>query len=731
MRRFVKAAFPAAALSGLILAAAANAQDTATPPAPSAAPPSSAAAPQPTGEANPRGPIPYTALHRPAAPKRVVVTPPKPITAVVPAAAAALAPPVLTAARPNARLSPGAPIPAGELEAYVDGVVQDAMAADHIAGVTVSVVQNGQVVLKKGYGFASQSPARAVDPDRSLFRLGSISKTFTWIALMKEVEAGRIRMEAPLNLYLPEALQVKDQGFKRPIQVRDLPTHSAGFEDRLMGQLFERDPSRVRPLAVYLRQERPRRVREAGSLPTYSNYGAALAGEAVSYVTNKPFESIIESEITGPLNMSRTTFREPYPRREGLPEPMAPALRPDIAQGFHWTGATFQPRDYEYISQIAPAGAVSSTAADMARYMLMILNGGSLDGATIYGPTTAQGFRTTLQRSAPGVDGWDDGFMEIPLAGGFKGQGHGGATLSFLSGMVVVPELNLGIFVSTNTDTGGQLTQRLPQAIVGRFYATPQDLASVGSPALAENARAYEGTYLTTRRAYHGLEKFISLFQGLAKVTVTPDGKLITDGDGQAQTWLFAGADEQYARFRQADGPQTLVFQMQDGRAVRWFSPSGTSAFERLGAWRQPPVMLLLALLTVIAAISTLAGLFSRGRRDARQTNVQARASLMQTSSAVLWLVCLGCFALWASETGDIAKLFYSWPGPLLLASASALVAALLTVVTIITLPAIWRGGRRLDSWTIGRKLRFSMTVLVFSAFAAVLFAWGALEPWG
>jgi CubicO group peptidase (beta-lactamase class C family) len=216
-------------------------------------------------------------------------------------------------ARPGARLAPGAPIPQAELEAFVDGAVRDAMSADHIAGVTVSVVQNGQVALKKGYGFARQAPARPVDPDRTLFRLGPVSHTFAWIVVMKEVEAGHIRLTTPINLYLPEKLQVKDQGFKRPIYVGDLTTHSAGFEDRVLGHLFEDDPDRVRPLALYLRQERPRRVREAGTLSSPSDYGVALGGEAASYVTNKPFETLVEVEITAPWVSPTPPFASPIP----------------------------------------------------------------------------------------------------------------------------------------------------------------------------------------------------------------------------------------------------------------------------------------------------------------------------------------------------------------------------------------------------------------------------------
>jgi CubicO group peptidase (beta-lactamase class C family) len=165
--------------------------------------------------------------------------------------------------------------------------------------------------------------------------------------------------------------------------------HTTGFEDRALGQLFEQDPSRVRSLATYLRQERPKRVREAGTFPTYSNYGAALAGEIVAHVTGQTFEQYVERQIIGKLGLSHMTLREPYPQTQGLPAPMRAELARQLSQGFVWTGGRFETRPFEYVSQIGPAGSGSATAADMGRYMQMILNGGNLDGAIIYGPATA------------------------------------------------------------------------------------------------------------------------------------------------------------------------------------------------------------------------------------------------------------------------------------------------------------------------------------------------------
>ena len=626
----------------------------------------------------------------------------------------------------GARLAPGTPIPPAELEAFVDGVVRQAMTSRHIAGAAVSVVQNGQVVMDKGYGFAA--PGRAVDPNTTLFRVGSISKTFTWIALMKEVEAGRMRLDAPINLYLPEPLQVKDQGFRRPIYVRDLMTHSSGFEDRSLGQLFEDEPARVRPLADYLREERPRRVREPGVVSVYSNYGAMLAGEAVAYVNGHPYQDLIDAEITGPLGMAHTSAREPYPVRADLPRPMPAALAGALSTGYRWAGGTYRPQAFEYVTQGAPAGAVSSTAGDMARYMLMILNGGQLDGATLYGPNTAKGFRTTLQSSAPGVNGWDNGFMEFALPGGFRGQGHGGDTLWFHSILVTVPDLNLGVFVTTNTDTGPELTTQLPQAIVGRFYAAPPISPRPGVPALVDDRAVYAGTYLDDRRPYHGLEKFVFTLIGQAKIAVTNDGRLLTPGGGGAQAWI---PDGPAGHFQRVDGPENTAFDIQNGKAVRWYTASGATAFDRIGPLYQAPVLGLMAALTALASIATLVGLAVRDTRESRQTPSQARASLVQTTISLLWLVAMASFGVWAAGSADLGKIMYGWPGPwVLVASACALVAALLTVLALVLTPVVWRGGRRLDSWTIGRKLRFTLTTLIFAAFSLQLLMWGALAPW-
>jgi len=713
MSRLVKAAV--AALATLFVSpASVLAQETA--PAPVAAPP------------GPPAPIPYAQLHRPAVPAAK-----RPAASAKPAAPAPTtpaAPTMITAGLPvtpaGARLQRNVLLPAAELEPFVDGLVRDAMAADHIAGVTVAVVQDGQVLLKKGYGFASLSPQRRVDADRTLFRLGSISKTFTWIALMKEVEAGRIRLEAPINLYLPERLQVRDQGFTQSVRVRQLMDHSAGFETRSLGHLFERRHERERSLEQYLRQERPRRVRPPGEASTYSNYGAALAGEAAAYVANKPFERLVEEEIFLPLGLTRTTFREPRPVKAGLPAPMAPGLAPDLSTGYRWADTRFEARPFEFLGHIAPAGSASSTASDMSRYMLMLLNNGALENTTVFGPVAARAFRAPLRRTPPGINGWAHGFAVYELPGGMPGYGHDGETLSFKSRMVLAPALRLGVFIAANTETGERLVSEAPDALIRHFYTGPQTFPRPGDPALRQAAHLYEGYYLPAGRASGGLEAFVDMLRGGVAAGVTPEGRLRLGG----REWSPDG-DPAQGRFVAAEGGGRLAFDVQGGAARSFRDSAGANLFERAGFWRRPPALTVLAALTALAAAVTLGGVVVRNRREFRQTSIQSRIALVQNIQACLWLAAITLFAWWATKISDVAQVMYGWPHPfLVIASACALVAAALTVAMIAAAPAVWRGGRRVDSWTPLRKAGFTLTVLIYAAFSVVLWTWGALSPW-
>jgi CubicO group peptidase (beta-lactamase class C family) len=630
------------------------------------------------------------------------------------------------AAYAQGRLAPHEMIPPLELEAFVDGMVHQTMAAQHIAGASVSVVQGGQVVFKKGYGFADLAASRRVDPDRTPFRIGSITKTFTWIALMNAIQAGRIGLDDPINSHLPDALRIPDTGFTESIRVRHLMTHSAGFEDRMFGHLFETDAAHVRPLAAYLREERPMRVREAGVLHSYSNYGVALAGAALEHVSGREWQQIVETEILRPLQMNDTSPREPYPARDDLPAPMPDDLMRRVSKGYRWTGLAHEPQPFEYIGHIAPAGVMSTSAGDMARYMVMLLNGGSLDDARVLGPEAMQAFYMPMTSFPARVGNWNAGFMSAQLPGGFESIGHDGGSLLFFSSMVLVPELRLGMFVTTNTEGGDSLSGPFANRIVEHFYGPSPDPPLPPASALSDSASAYNGYYLQTRRPYSGLQGFAMRL--LARRVRISDGYLVTGLMGPPQRFVPGDGSGEF-RSADADGALRAVqFRREGDVAIRIDTP--LMAFERVTPLMQPPMLILPVALGILISLGTLARTRRRFDREVSRNVMERRAAGLQTLTAVAWLTSAVGFGLFAARTlADETTLLYDWPvWSILIFSTAALVASGLSAGMIVVMPALWRNAS--GGWTVPRKLRFTATALIFAACAGMLASWGALQPW-
>ena len=615
-----------------------------------------------------------------------------------------------------------------ELAPFVDGVMANGMAADHVAGATVAIVQSGRVVLVKGYGLAR--PGEAVDPRRDLFRIGSISKTFTWILLMRQVEAGRVRLDAPVNDYLPVAMRIPAGAFRRPILIRDLMSHSPGFEVVERNHLTVADAGQVIPLEAELQRHRPARVREPGRLASYSNYGAALAGYVVARQAGLPFEALADRDLIAPLGLTSTTFREPYPARPRLPTPMSAALAPRLATGFSWKDGGFQPGAFEYVTANAPAGSVSTTAPDMARYMLMQLAGGRLDGRQVYGPATALAFRTPILDTPPGVNGWAHGLIVRTLPGGYLSYGHGGSLDRFFSNLSLVPDLDLGVFISTNTSTGRRLAESLPKLIVQRFYAPAAILTPrPGDPALIGRAGLYAGRYITSRRAYHGLEMFADLMASHDRVWITPRGYLMTRLGNEVRAWVPDGPP---GRFVEAAGSEILVFNRDArGRATGFPFPRGTYTAERAPAWLEEPALYAAAAAALAASMVILGDVLLRRRLRLRPTSWPEAAASLAVVVAALWGLAFAAF--WPTGLAAGQDPPGAFPGPLLLtASWAGILAGAGTVglLVLFILALADRPGAE-GAWSPWRKAGYGLALVAFLGFAALLETWGALSPWG
>ena len=327
-----------------------------------------------------------------------------------------------------------------ELEAFVDGLMHAYLDDLQIAGGVVAVVKDGQLYFSKGYGYSDVEEKTEVSPNTTLFRIGSVSKLFVWTSVMQLAEAGKLDLNADINTYLRD-FQIPKR-YDQPITMADLMTHTPGFEDNPIA-LFAKSPDKLEPLGDLLARTIPRRVRPPHEVASYSNYGTALAGHIIEEISGLSFDEYVEANIFEPLDMAHTTFRQP------LPEGMAA----DMSKGYRFE-RRFIEEPFEYVP-IAPAGAVSSTADDMANFMIAHLQYGRFGERRILEEDTARLMQSDLFQHSPGVSPMAHGFMVFDM-NNQRVVGHGGDTLWFHTILAMLPEHNLGFFASFNSAGGGR-----------------------------------------------------------------------------------------------------------------------------------------------------------------------------------------------------------------------------------------------------------------------------------
>ena len=428
---------------------------------------------------------------------------------------------------------------APDLAAFIDGYLPIEMERAGINGVTVTVVKDGQVLLARGYGTADRERRVAVSPD-TLFRIGSISKLFTWTAVMQLVEQHRLDLDADVQQYIDFELP---KTFEQPITLRQLMTHTAGFEESFHGMWAGEGESL--DLRSYLVARVPARIYAPGTMAAYSNYGATLAGYIVQRRSGEPFDSYVRKHILQPLGMAHTTFVQP------LPGELAPAMSRGYDQGAD------PAKPFELI-RIEPAGSASASANDMARFMRAELADGSLDGGRILQPDTLARMQTAqwwpqAHGPAMALGFWEDG------GHGVRVIGHGGDSEWFHSGLYLLPAQHVGVFVSQNSQGKRTLRDALFRRFMERYFPTPSPAFSSRPPPASEVA-GIAGHYLTTRHGESGPLALLALLSQ-SKVEVSADGTLTQSEN--------VGADERPVKFRSlGDG----VWQSPDDSTRRlWF----------------------------------------------------------------------------------------------------------------------------------------------------------------
>jgi CubicO group peptidase (beta-lactamase class C family) len=449
-----------------------------------------------------------------------------------------------------------------DVHAFLDGFVPMQLEREDIAGAVVLVVKDGAILFAKGYGYSDVEKKAPVTVDATLFRPGSVSKLFTWTAVMQLVEQGKLDLDRDINEYLDFKIAAK---FGKPITLRNIMTHTPGFEEQVKDLITE-DAAPSATLKQHLVTHIPERIFPPGTTPAYSNYGAALAGYIVERVSGRPFNDYVAENIFKPLEMAHSTFAQPLPAE----------LKPLMSNGYRLGSGKAKP--FEIIEE-APAGALAATAADMSRFMIAHLQNGKFDSAQILRPETATQMHSRQFGLSPALNGMCLGFYE-ETRNGKRIIGHGGDTGYFHSDLHLMMENGIGFFVSYNSAGKGDISPRsaLWYHFLDRYFPyTPPKAEKLASA--DADAKNVAGRYLTTRRSESSFLK-VGAVEENARVTPDENGTIkvepFKDFNGQIKKWQEIAP----LVYRSVNGQDLLAF-VRDYNGNMLLAPNFPAAAEQ------------------------------------------------------------------------------------------------------------------------------------------------------
>ena len=590
-----------------------------------------------------------------------------------------------------------------DVNAWLDGKLPDALKNGDIPGAVVSVVKDGQVVTTRGYGWADTGASGgqpvAVDPQKSLFRVASISKIPTSIAAMQLVEQGKLDLDTDISAYLDFEIERR---FDEPLTLRHLLTHSAGFDEH--GSLTP-----TTDLEAYVKNDPPAQVFAPGTTPGYSNYGMALAGYIVQRVSGQPFEAYVREHVLEPAGMTTSTYEQP------LPKDMAGSLGP----GYTSTGEEVP---FEVMGDF-PAGSLTVSAPDFAAFMNAQL---SRSPKLLREETWEQMWSPGLgeerlgNRAKAGEMGL--GYFELTRHGRRIVEHSGDHTRGWHSKFELYPEEKTGIFISYNGDGNGSdssnnLREDLAQGFADRYFPGETVKAS-GSKDSAERARQVAGSYVPSRVPWASFAAawVPALFP--ATIEHTGDGGL-KDGETQlveVEPWVW----------RQVDGRSAIAAQVEDGKVVSLSQGPALTLLPMTPVQQAlAPVFGVCLVLLLVVTVAWPIGALRRRRALKRGqevgapvpwlTRVARGGGATALAAQLTWILVLAVFATIQSSIVGYGAL--AWVAPVI---RGAQVLQALGVVAVIPAAAdLVIALRRRAGWR-----RVTMSAVLLAALVAL--AWWA-----
>jgi CubicO group peptidase (beta-lactamase class C family) len=494
-------------------------------------------------------------------------------------------------AGPASALAPAHELTRADAASWLQGFFPYALAQGDIAGAAVVIVKDGEVIALRGYGLADVERGTPVDPERTLFRTGSVGKLFTWTAVMQQVEAGRLALDRDVNEYLDFRIPARDG---KPVTLRNLMTHTPGFEEAVKRLVADRT-DRLATAEAYLKAWTPERIYPPGEIPAYSNYGVTLAGYMLERVSGERYDDYVERHVFAPLRMARSTTRQVLPAR----------FEAAMSRGYGRGSGPAMP--FERFG-VGPAGGATTTAADMARFMCAWLQGGEFGGARLLRDDTVRLALGTKLRIVPPLNGMLLGFFEQDV-NGRRVVGHRGESQFFHSTLNLFADDGVGVYAVVNSSgrdgAAVPLLTEFVNAFADRYFPAAEAPGSVADGEAALRARRMAGTWVPSRGQ---TSNFFSLLGFLSQVKVSVDdtGALsvpaLTGANGRPMRWRETAP---YV-WQQVGGKERLAARVENGRVAMWSVDSVSPFLVMLPApWWKSSAIFAPLLAVALVAVAT------------------------------------------------------------------------------------------------------------------------------
>lgn len=452
-----------------------------------------------------------------------------------------------------------------DVQIFLDGLIPALLEHNDVAGAVVLIVKDGKVLYSHGYGYSDVKTKKLVSVDDTLFRPGSVSKLFTCTAVMQLVEQGKLDLDRDVNDYLDFKIPAT---YSQPVTLRRIMTHTAGFEE--WGKdLFVPRAEDLEPINEVLPTHLPSRIFAPGEMPAYSNYAMTIAGYIVQRVSGEKFEDYIANHIYKPLGMTHSTFVQPLPAD----------LKPLMSSGYAL--ASGGAKEFEYVNS-APAGSMSVSAGDIAKFMMAHLQDGRYGDVQILKPETAKLMHSRAFGPVPELNGMALAFFQ-ENQNGHTIIGHGGDTRYFHSHLHLILDANTGLFISLNSAGRGDADVRgiVFKKFLDRYFPPTPELPAAITSAQSDS-KGVAGNYITSRR---GDTDFIRMgaIQNEVQFAAQADGTI-----SATQIRGPNGAARHYREiaplvFRAEDGEAKLGFAKQSDGSYYIFTSGAASGFQQVG----------------------------------------------------------------------------------------------------------------------------------------------------